>query len=67
MAEIVNLRRVRKQLARKAAAQDATTARTLYGLTLAERQSGLDARSALGCILDQAKLDPSARDGKDPE
>lgn len=67
MAEIVNLRRIKKRLARAAAAQDAAAARTLHGRTPTERQSGLDARFALGRILDQAKLDPSARDGEGPE
>ncbi len=67
MAEIVNLRRVKKRLAREAASHDAATARTLHGRTLAERQSSLDARSTLGRTLDQAKLDHSPRDGEDPE
>ena len=67
MAEIVNLRRVKRRLARDAAAKDAAAARTLHGRTSAERQPGLDARSTLGRILDQAKLEPSARNGEDPE
>jgi hypothetical protein len=67
MAEIINLRRVRKRLARDAAAQDATAARTSHGRTPIERQSGLDARATLGRILDQARLKPSTRDGKDPK
>ena len=60
MAEIVNLRRVRKRLARETAAQDAAAARTLHGRTLNERQAGLDARCTLGRVLDQARLEPSA-------
>ena len=67
MAEIINLRRVRKRLARDTAAQDASAARTWHGRTPAERQSGKDARTTLGHTLDQAKLDPLARDSKDPE
>lgn len=67
MAEIINLRRVRKRLVRDAAAQDAAAARTRHGRTLAERQSGLDAHVALNLTLDQAKLDPSTRSGEDPE
>ena len=67
MAEIVNLRRVKRRLARDAAAQDAAAARTLHGRTVAERQSGADARSTLGRVLDQAKLEPLTRDGEDPE
>lgn len=64
MAEVINLRRVRKRLARDAAAQDASAARTLHGRTQAERQSGREARATLGRNLDQAKLDPLARDGE---
>ena len=67
MAEILNLRRIKKRLARDAAAQDAAAARTLHGRTVTERRSGLDARATLGRVLDQAKLEPSARDGEDPE
>ncbi len=73
MAEIINLRRVRKRLARDAAAQDAATARTWHSRNSVERQSGPNARMALDRTLDQArlgdqaKLDPSARDGEDPK
>ncbi len=64
MAEIINLRRVRKRLARDAAARDASAARTQHGRTQTERQSGREARETLGRTLDQAKLDPLAQDGE---
>ena len=67
MAEIVNLRRVKKRLARDAAANDAAAARTLHGRTMAERGASTDARSMLDRALDRAKLEPSDRDGEDPE
>ena len=67
MAEVVNLRRIRKRLAREAAAKDAAAARILHGRSSAERQAGLDARLAVGRTLDQAKLDLSDRDGETPE
>lgn len=38
MADLVNLRRFRKQKARKAAEEDAQTNRVRFGRTLAERQ-----------------------------
>ncbi len=62
MAEIVNLRRVKKRRARDAASQDAIAARMRHGLTKAERDADARASKARGARLDGAKLDGAKLD-----
>lgn len=63
MAEIVNLRRVRKQHAREAEAAAAAENRARYGRTLAERAAPTQADAERNRVLDGARL-PSAGDGE---
>jgi len=67
MAEIVNLRQVRKRLARNAANQDATAARARHGRSKAERDADMRANQAREAALDGARLDGSAGNSKRPE
>ena len=63
MAEIVNLRRVRKQRARAADAAAAAESRAWHGRTLAERAAPAQVDAERDRVLDGARL-PSARDGE---
>ncbi len=63
MAEIVNLRRVKKQRARAAAAADAAANRDKHGQTAAAKRTTERETAARDKLLDQARLGP---DG-DPE
>ena len=56
-ADIVNLRRVRRQAARVEAAQTASEARALHGLTRAEREAAQAVAGKAERTLDQARLD----------
>ena len=64
MAEIVNLRRVRKARERDAAAQQAAERRTLFGRTKAEREASARQQRDADRVLDGARLD---RDGEPRE
>ncbi len=64
MAEIVNLRSRRKQLARTAAAEAAAENRVQHGRTRAERQATESARDKESRNLDGHRL---SRDGERPE
>ena len=66
MAEIVNLRRVRKAKARDAEAARAADNRVLHGRTRAEREAGTTARESLSRTLDGARLDPSSDGDGEP-
>lgn len=57
MAEIVNLSRRRKQIARADAAQQAQENRARFGRTKAERTRDDAAREAREKLLDQARKD----------
>ena len=59
MAEIVNLRRVKKQRARDAAGQTAVAARLRHGRTKAEREADARANKTQDAALDGARLDGS--------
>ena len=67
MAEIINLRRVRKRAAREATSQDAAAARAKHGQTRWQRDAVSTDKDAARRILDNAKLTPLARDGEPPE
>jgi len=68
MAEIINLRRVRKRLARDAAASEAAAARAKHGQTSAERQAAAHQADATCRTLDNARLAPPlCRDRKPAE
>ncbi len=56
-AELVNLRRVRRQVARVGAAQAASEARALHGRTRAERVAAEATAIKAERTLDQARLD----------
>ena len=62
MAEIVNLRRVRKRLVREQAAEEAAAARAKHGRTLAERAQPARDQATLTRTLDGARLEPLERD-----
>ncbi|MDE2574860.1 MAG: DUF4169 family protein [Rhodospirillales bacterium] len=64
MAEIVNLRRVRRQLARAEAAKEAAGNRARHGRTASERAARDAEESAARATLDGRKLDrdPPAKD-----
>ncbi len=64
MAEIINLRRVKKQRARTAAGQEAAENRVRHGQTRAERDASAQQREAASRKLDGAAL---AGDGEPPE
>lgn len=67
MAEIINLRRVRKRQAREDADVAATAARSQHGRTRAEREADMRDRSARERQLDNALLDSSAGNGEPRE
>jgi Domain of unknown function (DUF4169) len=62
MAEIVNLRRVKKRLAREAASRDAAAARARNGRTTSERAADVLINHARETALDGARLDDSDGD-----
>jgi hypothetical protein len=62
MAEIVNLRRVKKQRARAEQAKVADTNRVLHGRTRAEKDADDRARARREAVLDQARLDSEGGD-----
>lgn len=68
MAEIINLRRVRKRLARDAAASEAAAARAKHGQTSAELVATEHQAKAVRRTLDNARLTPAlSRDREPPE
>jgi hypothetical protein len=58
MGEIVNLRRVKKRLARADAAVAAQQARVLHGRTAAQKQADQQAQDRARQTVDAAKLTP---------
>ena len=66
MAEIVNLRRVRKRLARDADAAAAAESRARHGQTVAEKAVPKQEAAGRNRKLDGARL-PSAGDGESGE
>ncbi len=56
MAEIINLRRAKKQLARREAAVEAEQARARHGRTLAQREADARAARDTGRALDGARI-----------
>ena len=67
MAEIINLRRVRKRAEREVASLEAAAARAKHGQTRGQRDAASAAKDAIRRTLDQAKLAPSLRDGEPSE
>lgn len=67
MAEIVNLRRVKKRLAREAASRDAAAARARHGRTTGERAAEVLINQTRETALDGARLDDSNRNGEPRE
>lgn len=64
MAEIINLRRVRKRRARDDAETEAQAARAAHGRTKAERLAQARTHALRDRQLDNAKLPDPARDGE---
>ena len=58
MAEIINLRRARKQKARQAAADGAASNRVRFGRTKTERMNEAAERARISAVLDGARRDP---------
>ncbi len=67
MAEIINLRRVRKRAKRDTASLEAAAARAKHGQTRGQREAVSAAKVILRRTLDHARLTPSNRDGEPPE
>ncbi|MGI4952565.1 MAG: DUF4169 family protein [Janthinobacterium lividum] len=67
MAEVINLRRVRKRAEREAASLEAAAARAKHGQTRGQRDAASAARDTLRRTLDHARLTPSCGDGKPSE
>lgn len=67
MAEIINLRRLKKQRIRDDAAVAAAAARACHGRTRAERQADAQRHAAQKRKLDNALLDSSAGSGEPGE
>jgi len=67
MAEIINLRRVRKRREREEASHDAAVARAKHGQTLQQRDATAAAEEATRRILDGARMTPLPRDREGPE
>ena len=65
MAEIVNLRRAKKRIERRAAAAKAEENRVRFGLTLQEKAKAGSERARLLSSLDGARL-VRERDGDEP-
>jgi len=57
MAEVINLKRVRKEKARDAREQEAAANRRRFGRTKAEKEADRDAADRAGRTLDDKKLD----------
>jgi hypothetical protein len=57
MGDLVNLRQVKKQRARAAAAAEAAAKRVLHGRSKAEKAAETRAQTKTRAVLDQAKLD----------
>ena len=58
MADIVNLRRARKDKARREREREAAENRRRFGLTRAEKMADLDSESRARRSLDAKRLDP---------
>jgi hypothetical protein len=58
MAEIVNLNRARKRLARDSAEQQASENRARFGRSKAERQREADEAQRKAALLDSHRIDP---------
>ena len=58
MAEIINLRRARKEKARQAAADGAASNRVRFGRTKAERMNEAVENARIAAMLDGAKREP---------
>ena len=67
MAEIINLRRVRKRQAREDADVASAAARARHARTRAEREADTRGRLVQERTLDGARLDSSAGDGEPGE
>ena len=67
MAEIINLRRVRKRAERDVASLEAAAARAKHGQTRGQREAASAAKDATRRTLDHALLVPSLRDGEPSE
>ena len=67
MAEIINLRRIRKRLARDAEGQAAAAARAKHSQTRTQKVTAQADADAYRRTLDGARISPSSRDGEDPE
>ena len=67
MAELINLRRIRKRLARDADAQAAAASRAKHGQTRHERGVAKAEADSASRTLDGARITPLSRDGEDPE
>ncbi|HEY0205754.1 MAG TPA: DUF4169 family protein [Acetobacteraceae bacterium] len=67
MAEVINLRRVRKRAERDAASLEAAAARARHGQTSTQREAASKAKDVLRRALDQARLTSSGLDGEPPE
>lgn len=67
MAEIINLRRVRKRRARDDAAAEAQAARAVHGRTKAERLAQAQSQALRDRRLDNARLSDPAGDGEPHE
>ncbi len=61
MAEIVNLRRVKKQRARAEQAAQAAENRALHGRTRTEKAAEEQAAARREAVLDQARIEPEAK------
>jgi len=64
MAEIVNLRRVKKAKARQDAAAHAAHNRMLHGRSRAEREAGAAGQQQADRVLDGARLDRDCEPGE---
>ena len=67
MAEIINLRRVRKRAVRDAASQDAAAARAKHGQTREQRVAVSTDKNATRRTLDNAKLTSLTGNGESTE
>jgi hypothetical protein len=67
MAEIVNLRRVKKQRARADQAKVADANRALHGRTRTEKEADQRVKARREAVLDQARLESEGGDCKTRE
>ncbi len=65
-ADIINLKRVRKQRARAEKAQQAERNRAQFGRTMAERTTSAADVARAGSLLDGARIEPPANEGGFP-